>query len=133
MGGPDVCSGGGMVQASVTNSGIPIKRLGEAYLEAKKAKRPPLSPRTIDNCKWAIKWLSDCYEHFPTHPDQVSRFVAAQKHLKPSTKQVLYDILRDFYGWTRTYSARAGKEIPEMPTVSFGGRKRGKGRPRVRA
>ena len=100
---------------------ISTKWLGDAFLEAKKAT---CRANTIKTYKWGVGWLTYFYEDFPVTVQEIIDFVVSRRtakgrSLKPASKQKLYDIIRDWYAWSKGYSSRADGRLPDLPSTYF--------------
>jgi len=108
---------------------ITPRQYADAFLDDLEQRRPPFMPKTIRNYGWALKWLTDVYPAgLPREVEEITAFVLFQEGLSPQTQQTLWDLLRVFYSWMGRRYLGAARELPTLPYVGFGERKRGEKR-----
>ena len=97
-------------------------QLADGFL-AVVARQRGCAPNTVRKYRWALECLERAYPMLPRVTARVTGFVASEP-LAASSKQVLYETLRDFYRW-----AKATKDplIPVLPYVWFSRRRKRRG------
>ena len=100
---------------------ISTRRLGDAFLEGKKAT---CRPNTIKTYKWGVGWFTYFYKDFPVTAQEIIDFVASRRtvkgrRLEPASQQKLYDIIRDLYASAKGDSRLASRQLPDLPSVYF--------------
>ena len=93
-----------------------VRQLSTAELtDAFLVGKAHCAPNTIRKYRWALVCLERVYPVLPRVTLEVIGFVQAEP-LRPSSRRVLYDTLRDFYRWIK---ANKDPRLPELPYVWF--------------
>ena len=96
---------------------LSTSELADAFLEDKER---PCAPSTIRKYRWALLCLERVYPTLPRVTRDIIGFVQAEP-LRPSSRRVLYETLRDFYRWTKS---NRDPLAPELPYVWFSRRRK---------
>ena len=91
--------------------------LADAFLIGKARH---CAPSTIRKYRWALMCLERVYPVLPRVTIEIVGFVQAEP-LRPGSRRVLYDTLRDFHRWIK---ANNEPLLPELPYVWFSSRKK---------
>lgn len=103
---------------------IPTDQYVAAYLDA----LPPMSPGSLRNIRWALKWFTIGAPTVVLDGHAIVRWLSRQD-LAPQSMQTIYDKTRAWYKWmSQTYSGT--NELPDLGPVQFGRRNRGEKRGR---
>ena len=95
--------------------------LADMFLAAKVSH---CAPTTVRKYQWALRCLERVYPVLPRVTRDIIGFVQAEP-LRPSSRRVLYETLRDFYRWIKT---NKDPLAPELPYVWFTRKRKRKSR-----
>ena len=119
-----------MVEAN-TQQRFQRAALSAEYASAYLAGLPPMSSRSLNNVRWALKWYTDCSATIILDGKLLLQWLNGRE-LSPTSKQAIWDRARALYRWIGENYTNP-QDLPDLQPVQFGRRKTGETRGRKRA
>ena len=60
--------------------------------------------------RWALDAFVDAYSTFPEDAEEIVAFVERQERLGTIEKQILYDVIRELYAWSKEQTSQGGDQ-----------------------
>jgi hypothetical protein len=95
------------------------------------ASLPPMTPRSLNNVRCALKWYTDCSPTVILDGKLLLQWLNGRE-LSPTSKQAIWDRAWALYRWIGENYTNA-QDLPDLQPVQFGRRKAGETRGRKRA
>jgi len=86
-----------MVEAN-TQQRFQRAALSAEYASAYLAGLPPMSSRSLNNVRWALKWYTDCSATIILDGKLLLQWLNGRE-LSPTSKQAIWDRARALYRW----------------------------------